>query len=212
MDALLWFAGAAPARVPATAFIGLRHLRSRLVHLAQESTMSRSRIASTVAATFFLVGICTTAVVRAVPLDLAPLIPGQDAVTARPDTAGPLLRRTPWASIVEWAVGVQSNPRQPRVYSSKDEGITLPTVVSEAKPVYTSAALAAKIAGDVLMAVVVKSDGTVGDVKVTKSLDTVYGLDQAAVDSARRWRFKPGTREGKPVDVQVDLQMRFTYR
>jgi TonB family protein len=49
-------------------------------------------------------------------------------------------------------------------------------------------------------------------VNVTKSLDTQYGLDQAAMDAARRWTFKPGTKGGKAVPVQVDLMMRFTLK
>jgi protein TonB len=80
------------------------------------------------------------------------------------------------------------------------------------KPAYTQAAKDAKIQGVVLMAVVVNADGKVGDVAVTQSLDTKYGLDQAAVDAARRWHFAPGTKGGKPVPVQVDLEMRFTLR
>ena len=62
------------------------------------------------------------------------------------------------------------------------------------------------------MRVVVKADGAVGEVAVTKSLDTTYGLDQAAVDAARLWKFKPGTKGGKAVPVEVTLEMRFTLK
>ena len=205
MEALMWFAGAPMPRVPAPAFIGRRHLHARLSHLAQERTMTRSRLVWTVAATLLLVGGLTTTIVMAVPLDLSKFSKPRRVV-------GPQLRRAPWAPLVEWALGSQSNQRHGRVYSSKEKGITLPSVVSEVKPSYTPAALEAKIAGDVLLAVVVKADGTVGDVAVAQSLDKTYGLDQAAFNAARLWKFKPGTREGTPVDVQVDLQMRFTLK
>ncbi len=85
-------------------------------------------------------------------------------------------------------------------------------MVSETKPVYTPEAMAAKIQGNVMLAAVVKTDGTVGDVKVTRSLDSKYGLDQAAVDAARLWKFKPGTKGGKAVPVEVTLEMRFTLK
>ena len=85
-------------------------------------------------------------------------------------------------------------------------------MVSETKPVYTQAAKDAKIQGDVQLLVVVTADGDVGDVSVSKSLDATYGLDQAAVDAARLWKFKPGTKGGKAVPVQVELQMRFTLK
>ena len=70
----------------------------------------------------------------------------------------------------------------------------------------------AKIQGVVGMAVIVTTEGTVGAVRVITSLDTQYGLDQAAVDACRLWTFKPGTKDGKPVPVQVHVEMRFTLK
>jgi protein TonB len=126
-----------------------------------------------------------------------------------PRIIGMQLRPAPWAAF--FGKGAAAGDQE-RPFTSKDEGVTLPSVVSEVKPVYTQAAKDAKIQGEVQMAVVVNADGAVGDVNVTKSLDTQYGLDQAAVDAARRWTFKPGTKGGKAVPVQVDLMMRFTLK
>lgn len=92
------------------------------------------------------------------------------------------------------------------------DGVSLPTVVHEVKPQYTPEALAAKIEGDVLMSVVVLTDGSVGDVTVEQSLDQTYGLDAAAVEAAEQWRFEPGRKDGRPVPVQVELMMRFTLK
>ena len=75
---------------------------------------------------------------------------------------------------------------------------------------YTPAAMQAKIQGDVELSAVVRADGTVGDVTVTQSLDTTYGLDDAAVEAARQWTFTPGTKDGQAVDVEVHMNMRFT--
>jgi Gram-negative bacterial TonB protein C-terminal len=36
-----------------------------------------------------------------------------------------------------------------------------------------------------------------------------YGLDQNAIDAARQAKFKPAAREGKPVPVQIDMEMTF---
>jgi TonB family protein len=134
-----------------------------------------------------------------------------DAIVNRlpPRVIGMRLKPTPWMAAFGRA---STDAGQDRPFSSKDEGVTLPSVVSETKPVYTQAAKEAKIQGDVLMNVVVKTDGTVGEVAVTKSLDAKYGLDQAAVDAARLWKFKPGTKGGKAVPVEVQLQMRFTLK
>jgi TonB family protein len=59
---------------------------------------------------------------------------------------------------------------------------------------------------------VVLADGNVGDVTVARSLDTTYGLDQQAVNAAKQWTFKPGTKDGKPVAVRVNIELKFTLK
>src|SRR5437773_4183308 len=91
-------------------------------------------------------------------------------------------------------------------------GVTLPRVLREVKPQYTSDAMRAKVQGTVLLECVVRPDGTVGDVQVVRSLDPTFGLDQQAVAAARKWRFAPGTRLGEPVAVQITIELTFTLR
>ena len=91
-------------------------------------------------------------------------------------------------------------------------GVTLPVVVAEVKPDYTAEAKAARIQGNVVLDTVVLADGHVGDVQVARSLDTVYGLDQQAINAAKQWTFKPGTKDGKPVAVRVSIQLTFTLK
>jgi periplasmic protein TonB len=98
-----------------------------------------------------------------------------------------------------------------QIFTPKD-GVTLPVPVRSVKPGYTAAAMEARIEGKVILDVVVLDDGKVGDVKVTESLDTEYGLDMQAVESARQWLFKPGTKDGKPVAVRVALEFMFTLK
>ena len=100
-----------------------------------------------------------------------------------------------------------------RVYKvDQDSGVTLPRVVTEVKPEYTAAAMQAKIQGTVWMTAVVLASGDVGEVAVVKSLDTEHGLDRQAVEATRQWKFEPGTREGKPVPVEVTIEMTFTLK
>jgi protein TonB len=91
-------------------------------------------------------------------------------------------------------------------------GITIPRVVREIKPQYTAEAMRAKVQGLVWIECVVMPDGSVGDVKVIRSLDPVFGLDQEAVKAARQWRFMPGTRQGEPVPVIITIELTFTLR
>jgi TonB family protein len=85
-----------------------------------------------------------------------------------------------------------------------------PKIKKEVKPQYSERAKQEKIQGEVVMDVVVKADGTVGDVKVAKPLDP--DLDQAAIDAVKQWEFEPGTRDGKPVAVMVTVAMSFTLK
>lgn len=91
-------------------------------------------------------------------------------------------------------------------------GVAPPRVLREVRPEYTSEAMRARIQGTVWLDVVVLPDGMVGDVTVSKSLDTVFGLDSQAVAAARQWLFAPGMRLGEPVAVLVSLELFFNLR
>ncbi len=91
-------------------------------------------------------------------------------------------------------------------------GIVNPRLLREVRPQYTAEALRAKITGTVYLEMVVLSDGTVGDVRITRSLDPVFGLDEEAIKAARQWLFEPGTRFGEPVAILVNLALDFNLR
>lgn len=92
------------------------------------------------------------------------------------------------------------------------DGVKAPKVIKDVKPNYTAAAMNAKIAGVVTMEAVVGTDGTVRAVRVTKSLDREFGLDDEAVRTLKLWRFAPGTQDDVPVPVLVVVEMMFTLR
>ena len=91
-------------------------------------------------------------------------------------------------------------------------GVTSPIPIKRAQPAYTADAMRRRLQGVVVLNCVVRTDGTCSDIRVVQSLDMVYGLDQQAVASAREWRFRPGTRLGEPVAVQVTLEIAFSIR
>lgn len=91
-------------------------------------------------------------------------------------------------------------------------GVTTPIIIQQVTPQYTAEAMRAKVQGSVWLQCVVMPDGTVGDVRVTRSLDPTFGLDQEAIKAAKRWRFKPGLMNGKPVAVAISIELTFTLR
>ena len=119
-----------------------------------------------------------------------------------------------------WAMPMPGGtaPFSPSARVAQDEvfgignGVTSPRVTHEVKAEYTKAALDAKVQGEVWLSVVVKKDGTVGDVQVRQSLDTEFGLDDAAVAAMRQWTFDPARRSGEAVAVRVTVEMRFTLK
>ena len=89
-------------------------------------------------------------------------------------------------------------------------GIAPPTPIRQVEPKYTDEARQAKISGDVELEVVVTADGKVADVRVVRSLDQRYGLDDQAVQAAKQWVFAPGRdRDGRAVPVLVTLILSF---
>jgi TonB family protein len=113
-----------------------------------------------------------------------------------------------FALAVAALVGVQDSPT---VYAPGD-GVSVPQVTKQVKAEYTPEATQNRIEGKVGLDTVVLADGKVGDVKVTESLDTIYGLDKNAVAAMKQWEFKPGMKDGKAVAVRVHVMINFTLR
>ena len=103
-------------------------------------------------------------------------------------------------------------------------GITDPTLIHEVKPNYTGDAMRAKLQGVVEMDATVLPDGTVDprSLKITRSLDATFGLDEEAKKAVRQWRFRPamcmrqegcgGIPRGQAVPVLVSVELTFTLR
>jgi TonB family protein len=86
-------------------------------------------------------------------------------------------------------------------------GVSNPEVIpsTRVQPKYPDKARKAKISGQVTLQVVVKKDGSVGDIQILGSPGSKFGFDEAAVAAVKQWRFKPGMQNGKPVDVYFTI-------
>jgi periplasmic protein TonB len=100
--------------------------------------------------------------------------------------------------------GIGGGPYRP------GSGVSPPRLLREVRADYTDEARRANISGEVLLEIVVRRDGTVGDIRILRRLD--LGLDQRAVQAVRQWRFAPATLRGTPVDVVVEVGVQFKLR
>lgn len=118
----------------------------------------------------------------------------------------------PQGPVTPAAQPTQTHPWPPLGVERVGPGVTAPQLLKDQKPRYTQAARDAGIEGRVEVEAVVLPDGKVGDVRIARSLDTQYGLDQAAIDAVQAWEFKPGRKGGHAVPVLVSIELTFSVR
>jgi TonB family protein len=85
--------------------------------------------------------------------------------------------------------------------------VSSPILLTKVEPAYSMEARAAGYSGTVYLSTVIGTDGHTKDIRVTNSLG--LGLDEKAMDAVRQWTFKPGTKDGQPVNVKASIEVQF---
>jgi len=86
-------------------------------------------------------------------------------------------------------------------------GVTEPKVLTSADPEFSEEARKAKVSGNVLVYFIVDENGTPTHVHVARGVG--MGLDEKAVEAVRQYKFKPGMKDGKPVKVELAIEVNF---
>lgn len=81
-------------------------------------------------------------------------------------------------------------------------------LTSKPRAVHTEIAQANKIEGTVRLRITFKKDGSIGKIKVIKGLPD--GLTEQAVEAAKKIRFTPAIKNGKPITVTKTVEYTFT--
>jgi TonB family protein len=86
-------------------------------------------------------------------------------------------------------------------------GISAPQAISTPDPEYTEEARNAKTQGTCVLWMIVDDQGHPHDIRVTRGLG--FGLDARAIEAVKQWRFQPAMKDGRPVSVQISVQVGF---
>jgi TonB family protein len=137
-------------------------------------------------------------------LKLGVLIPDYEFTFTPPENVGQVPARTLGLPTAMWPSGV---PQPLPGTSPLGQGITAPTLIYKVQPKYSRSAVTAKVEGKVILYVVVDADGAPRRIRILKSLEP--GLDKNAVEAVRKWRFRPGAKDGRPVAVAATVEVNF---
>jgi TonB family protein len=96
-------------------------------------------------------------------------------------------------------------PLRLRISSSVAEGLK----IKDKSPRYPDEARQERIQGDVLLQVVIDTQGNIVKIKVVQG-DSV--LVAAALDAVKQWKYKPYILNGNPVEVETTIRIQFHMR
>jgi len=88
--------------------------------------------------------------------------------------------------------------------------LTAPVALTKVDPAYPQELMRDRIEGTVTVYAVIHSDGTVGELKVLRGVDD--RLDANAMNALSHWKFRPGTKNGAPVELEAVVQIPFVLR
>ena len=86
-------------------------------------------------------------------------------------------------------------------------GVTAPALVYKVEPEYSEEARKAKYQGTVVLYVEVDPSGHPTNLRVVRSLG--LGLDEKAMEAVRKWKFRPGMKDGRAVTVAATIEVNF---
>jgi TonB family protein len=86
-------------------------------------------------------------------------------------------------------------------------GVSAPRTIYAPDPEYSEEARKAKYQGTVVLWLIVGPDGRPRDMRIVRSVG--MGLDEKAVEAVRTWRFEPARKDGRPVAVQINVEVSF---
>ncbi|HLG58600.1 MAG TPA: M56 family metallopeptidase [Vicinamibacterales bacterium] len=202
--AIVRAAGRRPTRLTPTVAMARRSDLERRVAALLSGFVNRSRVTRG-----HLIAIAVVAIVIALPLAAMPARAPSITIELRTTNLAPLVEA---ANVPERADGTRA-PLHVRVLGeplAAGQGTPPEIEAYTTPPLYSDDARRQGIEGVVTAQAHVDASGHLGGVRVVQGLG--FGLDQNALVALRQWRFRPGTRGGAPVAMDVAIEIEFTLR
>jgi TonB family protein len=91
--------------------------------------------------------------------------------------------------------------------SAAPDDLSAPSAVRKIDPAYPLELMRQNVGGTVILYAVIRRDGTVGNIRVLRSVDE--RLDRYASQAVAKWQFEPATKDGTPVEVEATFWIPF---
>jgi len=95
----------------------------------------------------------------------------------------------------------------PRDENAPAADLSQPMATRTVDPAYPVQLMRQNVTGTVILYAVIHADGSVGDIRVLRSVDE--RLDHFASEAVAQWKFAPATKNGSPVDVEATFKIPF---
>jgi len=143
---------------------------------------------------------------RKVPMpDLSPLEPEPQIAATAIDVPQPTLTAD------DWEIGIpDAPPRRQSIAIAGTPGVDPPVFTKRVPPEYPQQGVAIRLQGYVILQAILRKDGSVDAIEVLRGLGRgKFGFERAAIASLRKWEFVPGSVDGQPADVRMNLRVDF---
>jgi protein TonB len=105
------------------------------------------------------------------------------------------------------ALKSESSSGRPTSADAAPDDLASPVATSKVDPAYPLELMKQNVSGTVILYAVILADGTVGRVRVLRSVDE--RLDRFASQAIAKWQFQPATKNGNPVAVEATFWIPF---
>jgi TonB family protein len=94
-----------------------------------------------------------------------------------------------------------------RHYARQTVELSGPVPVQKVDPQYPPTLISERVTGEVILYAVIRRDGSVDSVQLVRGIDRQ--LDANAIKALRQWKFRPGAKQGTPIELEAIVHIPF---